>query len=150
MVSSFRVIVCPVDLGENSLNALEYAVYLAQQSRAMVYLLYVIPRDERHLPRELYRRNQSGEADLGWAGKLAKEKLQTIARESLDGKICCEVVTRVGDPATVILAVAEDVEADLIVLTTHGRRGVSRFLRGSVAEEVVREAVCPVLIIRRG
>ena len=53
-----------------------------------------------------------------------------------------------GDPATEILRLAEDVEADLIVVGTHGRVGVKRLLMGSVAEEVMREARCPVLVMR--
>jgi nucleotide-binding universal stress UspA family protein len=54
-----------------------------------------------------------------------------------------------GDPATEILRLADDVEADLIVLGTHGRVGVKRLLLGSVAETVMREAHCPVLVMRR-
>lgn len=53
-----------------------------------------------------------------------------------------------GDPATEILRLAEDVEADLIVVGTHGRVGVKRLLMGSVAEQVMREARCPVLVMR--
>jgi nucleotide-binding universal stress UspA family protein len=55
----------------------------------------------------------------------------------------------VGDTATSILAVAEEVGAELIVMATHGRTGLSHFFLGSVAEQVVREASCPVLTIRR-
>ena len=53
-----------------------------------------------------------------------------------------------GDPATEILRLAEDVRADLILVGTHGRVGVKRLLMGSVAEEVMREARCPVLVMR--
>lgn len=53
-----------------------------------------------------------------------------------------------GDPATEILRLAEDMRADLIVVGTHGRVGVKRLLMGSVAEEVMREAHCPVLVMR--
>ncbi len=149
MVLPFHAILSPVDLDENSLSALEYAPYFAQQAKARLYLLYVIPPDELHLLPELYHRDQSGGADLVWAEKTAKEMLHEIARERLNGGIRYEILTRVGGPAPMILEVAEDVEADLIVLTTHGRHGMARFLRGSVAETVVRESVCPVLIIRR-
>ncbi len=54
-----------------------------------------------------------------------------------------------GDPASEILRLAEDVKADLIVVGTHGRVGVKRILMGSVAERVMREARCPVLVMRR-
>jgi universal stress protein A len=53
-----------------------------------------------------------------------------------------------GDPAEMILRVAEEVHADLIVMGTHGRTGLSRLLMGSVAEQVVRRAPCPVLTMK--
>jgi nucleotide-binding universal stress UspA family protein len=58
------------------------------------------------------------------------------------------VHARTGRAADAILALAAEVEADLIVVGTHGRRGVDRLLVGSVAERVVREARCPVLVAR--
>jgi len=54
-----------------------------------------------------------------------------------------------GDPSTEILRLAEDVQASLIVVGTHGRVGVKRLLLGSVAEKVMRDALCPVLVMRR-
>jgi nucleotide-binding universal stress UspA family protein len=61
-----------------------------------------------------------------------------------------EVHTRIDLPADGILRLAEEVDADLIVVGTHGRRGFRRFLLGSVAEMVIREAPCPVLVARVG
>jgi nucleotide-binding universal stress UspA family protein len=53
-----------------------------------------------------------------------------------------------GDPATEILAAAEKIKCDLIVMGTHGRTGLGRLLMGSVAEQVVRKAPCPVLTVK--
>jgi nucleotide-binding universal stress UspA family protein len=53
-----------------------------------------------------------------------------------------------GDPANVIAETAQETEADLIVMGTHGRTGLSRIVMGSVAEEVLRRASCPVLTVR--
>jgi nucleotide-binding universal stress UspA family protein len=53
-----------------------------------------------------------------------------------------------GDPRAMIEGVATKLDADLIVMGTHGRRGVRRFLLGSVAEIVARTAPCPVLLVR--
>jgi nucleotide-binding universal stress UspA family protein len=53
-----------------------------------------------------------------------------------------------GDPASEIVRIAEDDAAEMIVLGTHGRTGVTRLLMGSVAEAVVRRAPCPVLVYR--
>ncbi|MEM8612495.1 MAG: universal stress protein [Cyanobacteria bacterium P01_H01_bin.105] len=57
-----------------------------------------------------------------------------------------EVIT--GDTTSKIIDYAQEIDADLIVMPTHGRKGVSRFLIGSVAEQVVRLAHCPVLILK--
>lgn len=61
-------------------------------------------------------------------------------------ELLCHVLP--GDPASVILSIADDVEADLIIVGTHGRRGVKRLLVGSCAERVVREACCRVTVVR--
>jgi nucleotide-binding universal stress UspA family protein len=53
-----------------------------------------------------------------------------------------------GDPATVIAETAAEIDADLVVMGTHGRTGFTRFIMGSVAEEVLRKATCPVLTVR--
>ena len=54
-----------------------------------------------------------------------------------------------GDPADAIIRLAESEHIDLIVMGTHGRRGLSRLLMGSVAESVVRVAPCPVLTVKQ-
>jgi universal stress protein A len=97
----------------------------------------------------VYRPEEGGGADVRWAEKVSKEKLQEIAQERLKGGIRYEILTRVGDAAKSILEVAEEVGAELIVMATHGRSGISHFFLGSVAEQVVREAPCPVLTLRR-
>lgn len=145
----FIRILSPVDFHENSLAALEYAAQFARQYDATVYLLHVIPTDELHLHRDVYRPEEGGGADVRWAEKVSKEKLQEIAQRHLSGGIRHEIITRVGDAAKSILEVAEEVGAELIVLATHGRTGLSHFFLGSVAERVVREAPCPVLTLRR-
>ncbi len=58
------------------------------------------------------------------------------------------VHTRIGDPAKELIGLADETGADLIVVGTHGRTGVSRLLMGSVAEKVVRNGTCPVLVVR--
>ena len=86
---------------------------------------------------------------------LDEEKARRHAAESLRGALeehgCSgfrsEVV--IGDAAHVILTRAKDVDAELIVIPTHGRTGLRRFVMGSVAERVVRLAHCPVLVLRQ-
>jgi len=65
-----------------------------------------------------------------------------------DGSVPCRRRVVEGDPADVILRVADEEKADLIVMGTHGRTGLTRLLMGSVAESVLRRADCPVLTYR--
>lgn len=59
-----------------------------------------------------------------------------------------EHITRTGDPVDVILEIEKEHDVDLIVLGTHGRKGVKRMFQGSVAESIIRSANCPVLTLR--
>jgi nucleotide-binding universal stress UspA family protein len=78
----------------------------------------------------------------------ARARLAELARTHLEGKVRYEILTRTGDPARLAIAAAEQTGADSIVMATHGRKGVSHFLLGSVAERVVRESPRPVLTVR--
>lgn len=69
-----------------------------------------------------------------------------VKRSGIDGEIVTHAV--VGAPAEALAAVAKDQGADVVVLGTHGRKGISRMLFGSVAESVVRGAPCSVLVVR--
>jgi len=93
MAELFRKILSPVYFDETSPAALEYARHFARQNDGTVYLLHVVPTDELHLLRKVYRPEEGGGADTGWAEKVAREKLQTMAQEHLGG-VRCEIVTR--------------------------------------------------------
>lgn len=150
MTELFRKILSPVYFDETSPVALEYARYFAQQTGGTVHLLHVVPTDEVHLLRKVYRPEEGGGADTVWAEKVAREKLQEMAQEHLGGTRW-EIVTRLsGDPATGILEAEKELAADLVVMATHGRTGIAHFILGSVAEKVVRESQCPIFTTRRG
>ena len=143
MLSLFLRILTPIDFDENSLAALEYAAAFARQPGATLYLLHVVELDPLHLQKEIAPMTKNE-----WAAEgIAKERLHKIAQERLGNTIRYEILVRVGEAAPVILEIAEHVEAQVIVMATHGRTGLSHFFLGSVAERVVREAFCPVLTI---
>lgn len=79
-----------------------------------------------------------------------KQKVKEFLQEKLGEMGYKEVgiEIKIGDPSTEIIDFAKDISADLIVLPSHGRKGVSRFLLGSVAERVVRLSSCPVLVLK--
>lgn len=79
-----------------------------------------------------------------------KEKVKAFLKEKSGamGYENVQIEVKVGDPSTEIIDFAKDIAADLIVLPSHGNKGISRFLLGSVAERVVRLSSCPVLVIK--
>ncbi len=149
MIEPIRTMLCPVNWSENALVALEYAASFARQHGAQLYVLYVLPAEDVRLPRDLYRYDErSGGADLAWAEQTAGEKLQELVRRCLSEDIRYDILARVGDPAADILETAESIAAGMIVMATHARTGLAHFFLGSVADQVVRAALCPVLLIR--
>lgn len=134
----FRKILCAVDFDQNSLQALRLACELAQERQATLYLVHAVaipPGAEVALP----------------FGKLeadARTRLERLARQKVNRKAPYQVRVTMGDPAVEILQAAKRWGVDLIVMATHGRRGLRRLILGSVAERVVREASCPVLTLK--
>lgn len=146
MIEPFRNILCPVYFDETSPVALDYARHLARRTGGTVQLLHVVPTDEFHLLRQVYRPEEGGGADPAWAERVATERLEALAHEYLAG-IDAHIVTRYSaDPATGILEAERELGADLIVLATHRRTGLAHLIWGSVAEKVLRESLRPVFI----
>jgi universal stress protein A len=141
MTKLFTRILCPVSFDANSAAALATARDLAAGSDAIIYLLHVVPAapvPSSPIPLELFPQTEHD----------ARSKLQELANAQLEGRVRYEIMARTGDPARVVIAVAQQVSADSIVMATHGRKGVSHFFLGSVTEQVVRESACPVLTVR--
>lgn len=135
----------PTDFSEGARSAMDYAVSLARDYKAKLYILHVIQElaitpgwYEGVFPIEnLYQSIEEGSGNE--MGKLISGMGDLPGVEKL--------VTR-GYAATEILRVADEFKADVIVIGTHGRSGVDHLLFGSTAEKVVRKASCPVLTVR--
>ena len=140
MAFPFRKLLVPIDFHEHSLGAIEIAKNIAQINDGMVTLLHVVPMDEP-IDGPMYEEDFKKQAEKD-AARLAE-----IGSQRLQG-LNYEIVTEIGDPATGIIDTAARREVDAIVLGTHGRKGLRRILMGSVAEEVLREAKCPVIALR--
>jgi len=141
MTTIFRKILCPVDFSNSSIAALDQAAKLARKGDAMLYLMNVefVPMSN---PAELAHY-------VTVSTEPGKVPLARIARKHL-AKVRHEVLVQVGRPAELIEKAADDLEVDLIVMATHGRRGVARLFLGSIAEHVVRTSTRPVLSISPG
>jgi nucleotide-binding universal stress UspA family protein len=133
----FKNILCPIDFDQNSLLALRLARELAQESNATLHLLHVVA-----IP-------PGPEVALSFSKMeaAARTKLEQLARQRVKGNVRYEVEVMTGDPGVEVLQDAKRRGANLIVMATHGRKGLSRLVLGSVAERVVREAACPVLTV---
>jgi universal stress protein A len=140
--SIFSRILCPVDL-DHSLKALDFAIRLARQNSAKLYILHVAA-----IPIGATELTSAADEEPYWEVP-ARKRMEQMAQEKLAGVYNnYELMMRSGDSATRILIAQAEVHADLIVMATHGRTGLTHFFMGSVAERVVREAVCPVMTVR--
>ena len=140
----WRRILVPLDFSLTSLRALDVAVRLARDNGARLCLLHVVEPTP-------YATGMDGVA-LSLPDSVfferAEATLPKLARRLVPSSV--QVVTWVvrGRPASVIVQTANAKGIDLIVLSTHGHRGLGRFMIGSTAERVVRQAACPVLVVR--
>ena len=141
--ASLDRIVVPVDFSDCSLDALEYAVAVAQRAQASVMLLHVMEPISYGL-------------DFTVSLPAVREHQQNVLTERLAGFVVAleaanvksESLVRGGLPRDSILEAARAWSADLIVMGTHGRRGLSHALYGSVVESVLRKSHCPILTVR--
>lgn len=140
MSDSFRKVICAVDFSPSTKMTIEMARQIAEADQGTVILLHVVPMPVEAMGQPLMVEPLSGAEDD------ARIRLNRIAAESLAHAYQIEVVT--GDPAPSIIEVAQEQSADLIVMATHGRTGLSHFFLGSVAERVVRESPIPVMTVR--
>jgi nucleotide-binding universal stress UspA family protein len=139
-------ILVPTDFSEYGETAVEYAVQLATRLDATVQLLHVVTFPTYGVPELGVAR---ANALVEEAVASGKRKLDDLAAR-LRGRIeLAPVRVEIGDARETIDRIAAESDADLIVMGTHGRRGVSRWFLGSVAETVVRTAPCPVLTVHR-
>jgi nucleotide-binding universal stress UspA family protein len=77
----------------------------------------------------------------------AKHYLQGMAEQMNDGRLMVVFEAQIGDPADVIIEAAEKYEVDAIVMSSHGRSGLTRWLMGSVTQKVLDAKPCPVFVV---
>ncbi|MFD1595270.1 universal stress protein [Haloplanus litoreus] len=138
----YHDILVPTDGSNASAAAVDHAVSLASQYDARVHALYVVDTGSYGLLEE--RASVVVDA-LREEGKKAVGTVETAA-ETADLGVETAVVE--GTVHRSILDYAEENGVDLIVMGTHGRRGIDRYLLGSVTERIVRSAPIPVLTVR--
>lgn len=138
-----RRILLASDLSECSLPAVDYAVQLANTFSASVTILHVI--EWRSLGAS-FTVDDFTEWDR--LRESIESRLSDMAEQLRSKGATAQCVLKTGSPADAILDLAKEQACDMVVMGTHGRRGVSRLLIGSVAEAVLRRADCPVLTVK--
>ena len=146
----YQTVIVPLDGSELAEEVLPHVVELIRGRDCRVYLLSVTPMMRRMAPPVVDLHPNSEERQR--VERELEEYLQKMAeRLKADAaEVEVEVAVRFGRPADKVLAFADDVGADLIAMTTHGRSGIRDWIFGSVADRILRGATCPVLLVRAG
>jgi universal stress protein A len=141
-------ILCPTDFSDPSLKALKVAGELAGHFSAELIIVHVVPP----VPAMAVESISTSDFDVpGYQREVelsARKGLHSYVSEYMESGLTVHGLILTGDAATNIVHCAEHENADLIVISTHGRTGLKRLMFGSVAEKVVRLATHPVLTIR--
>lgn len=147
-MSLYRRILVPVDGSATSTRGLREALRIAKAEHARVWLLHVLdeffalsdPESARYSDLLIASLKRGGERILARAESFARARgirAKTLMPEIVGGPAAGEIIRQ-----------AKKVHADLIVIGTHGRRGLRRLALGSDAEQVVRSSPVPVLLVR--
>lgn len=146
----YQRILVPIDGSDTAQRAFEAALELAREYGSELIPLYVVdlPMATFEAPGfdpSIVRNSLMQEGE-----RLSAEALTAMQRENVKGAPRLAETNVLGDDiAQCILRTAQETQADLVVMGTHGRRGVKRLVLGSVAESFVRMACCPVMLIPR-
>lgn len=141
---NIKKILIPTDGSDYSVRAAEVGISIAKMLDAQIIVVYVI--DEVVL-NQIYKADERETVaeELKQDGKqYIKYVLSLAAKEGVkDGSVLAQ-----GSPFEQIVHLAKDLNVDLIVMGTYGRRGAERILIGSVAERVIEYSICPVLVVK--
>jgi nucleotide-binding universal stress UspA family protein len=130
-------------------QSIKYGLELAKKFDAEVVLVHVneIPVNPPYIADPFFNEAPMIMPDMRELQEDVSKKLFDRIQKQMGDEITLYTYNRFGRPKDEILATAEECDADLIILGTHGRTGFDHFISGSVAESVVRRAKCPVLVI---
>ena len=139
----FRRILIAVDHSKPAADAAEFGADLAAKMNAEVILLTVVPPPPALIP-DIASASAKLDASRAEAKRLLARCRQQLPRETRVEELVFE-----GDAADEIISAAASCHADLVIVGTHSRHGLSRVFLGSTAEAVVRNAPCTVLVVRQ-
>jgi nucleotide-binding universal stress UspA family protein len=145
-MTEFKRILCPIDFSDASNHALDHAVAIAGWYESHITALHVIAPSFTFEPPILFAERGNLKA-LAVDRDELRRRLDNCLSPATAARVPSEACVVEGQPADCVLAHARSLPADLIVMGSHGRSGFERFVLGSVAEKVLRNAPCPVLTV---
>jgi nucleotide-binding universal stress UspA family protein len=137
-------ILCPTDFSVFSARAFRHAVSLARQYGAGLKVAHVIPRMSPYPGPALYPAPIAVDPETR---ALAEADMKSFVAPAVQARVPVESEVREGEAWREIVAMAEELPADLVVMGTHGRGGFERLFLGSVAEKLLRRLPCPILTV---
>jgi nucleotide-binding universal stress UspA family protein len=146
-MTRIRRIICASDFSVTSRKALTAAIDMAKTNRARLTIVYAYVPMTPLVPQQYLDSATIDRLDRE-ARHWVERRMAALVRRAKNSGVRTEARMVTGDPSSQIVRTARSTRADLIVIGTHGRRGVARFLLGSVAERVIATAPCPVLTVR--
>ena len=150
MPVDIQTILVATDFSDASAPATNYAFSLARALNAHLSIMHVVPEDDVRMitaMRAYLQSEVTPETLVDTFYTEAAKRLATLVEESHATELAHERLVVTGQPAAEIMRWAAAKQVQIIIIGTHGRRGVTRFLMGSVAERVLREAPCAVLVV---
>lgn len=146
-ITQLRQLLVPLDGSELAEDALTQAVMLAKMSGASILLVQITHELDEGNRRILFPREEEADEALAQWLQDAETYLQSVKHELLEQGLAVETLVKAGDPATEICRVVASRAIDLVVMSTHGRSGMRRWMYGSVANKVLRGLAHPLLLI---
>jgi len=143
-VGTYNKILVSTDFSDISIRAFFSAVDLASQLGATLQVIHIVQIPPLNTPAS---GNENIEALEAEEERMAKESMQKLIQQAGQD---LEITTRIvhGNPVAQIESMAKEIHADLIVMGTHGRTGMSHLIMGSVAESVIRNSEVPVMCVK--
>jgi len=144
MMTTFKRLLVPVDFSDASVAALATAQDLCRALDAEIRVVHVHQLQVPYVGDGGFYVPEVDEEEIM---EERKQELETFVKQHGDAQISISSEVRLGDPETGINEIADEFKADMIIMGTHGRSGLSHLLMGSVTESVLRHANVPLLAV---
>lgn len=145
-MNEIRKILFPTDFSQGADEVLSYAISMAEKYNAEINILHVVHQIADMT--NFYVPHMSFDVIEAEMEDAARTNLEKVCGERLEGKLAYNICIRKGIPYREIISATEELGTDIIVMGTHGHKGIDHVLFGSTAEKVVRNSKVPVLTVR--